>query len=144
MARVHTQLYLSIESNRKICRLQLGRLSIRKKNNRNHKTKKLPVPPSGPGSGLGKSMPEQSGRHVRFWDVTRTRHHVSVHSGVNNSGVGVNPFTIAPLPWSCHSNKLWDFNTPVMTTLSSSGPITDVLKSNKDGSIQTETDKEKR
>lgn len=30
VARVHTQLYLSIESNRKICRLQLGRLSIRK------------------------------------------------------------------------------------------------------------------
>lgn len=48
VARVHTQLYLSIESNRKICRLQLGRTSIRKTTN--HETKKIPVSPSGWGT----------------------------------------------------------------------------------------------
>lgn len=52
VARVHTQLYLSIESNRKICRLQLGRVSIRK-TTETMKPKSSPSP-SGSGSGTRK------------------------------------------------------------------------------------------
>lgn len=60
VARVHTQLYLSIESNRKICRLQLGRLSIRK-TTETMKPKSSPSPLQDEGSGLGRSKPEWTG-----------------------------------------------------------------------------------
>lgn len=48
--RVHTQLYLSIESNRKICRLQFGHRSIRK-TTETMKPKSSPSPPAGRGVG---------------------------------------------------------------------------------------------
>ncbi|KAL7391169.1 hypothetical protein ABVT39_005454 [Epinephelus coioides] len=60
VARVHTQLYLSIESNRKICRLQLGHLSIRK-TTETKKPKSSPPPLQDEGSGLGRSKPEWTG-----------------------------------------------------------------------------------
>lgn len=60
VARVHTQLYRSIESNRKICRLQLGRLSIRK-TTETMKPKSSPSPLQDERLGLGRSKVERTG-----------------------------------------------------------------------------------
>lgn len=97
MARVHTQLYLSIESNRKICRLQLGRLSIRK-------TTETIKPKSSPSPLQDRDRDwevlGQSGASVVSGSGPETLREPDTRPAsappLTTPGGGVNPFTIAP------------------------------------------------
>lgn len=136
VARVHTQLYRSIESNRKICRLQLGHLSIRK-TTETMKPKSSPPPLQDKELGLGRSKPEWTGDTLSspgtLWGLVRLRWPavycfrptagswptpgLELDSRPPSTQVfsiilrGVNPSLQLCSTWSHHANKLWDSST---------------------------------